>query len=600
MLIRPLWVLLCGFFAASAPLGHLDAQEASQAEILPPGVDRVLYVPLSPEEAELNPRLQRQEADIISRYMRDSGLSEVVSLAPVKNPALYRAVEGGLVMESRAALCANAGGDSLFNKLDLAKKAMSGGDLKKAGVLLKSVREALPCAPRKMSRTQIGEIFLLTGLVFLDAGQNEEGETWIRSGLSVDEDLKSSPLIPERFIPEMEPLAFAATSGEMVDARLSPEQGELWDPRNLVIDGRRMLFDRVFLELVPGYHYVQLSLPDGTSWGAILTLDAGQIYDVIEGVRGTLNVRAIYADQAKKAVDTGEASDALSQGLRYYTKSLRREEVYLARVFPKGGAEADLMIRRFHVERGFEMPEEILAEASDPSTGWVPVQFAPPWAVDLAFGFSQIQTSDLDYRSTGLGLELNARYLLARQFYLGGSLGGGVRFSQEIEDGPTDIMAANPDLAGSIYGGIDIPLGAASIRGDLGYLRQLYALDNIGYGCQLSDTSLSGQLIYTCSEDLALGAEDDEVGSQSPIPFAFKSAPGGPRFRLTLVFTPFKSEGVQLQGLLRAGYTPLLLNLPNEGKGAVGGQDVIYQFKDGSNSQILHRIDVNFGLSGAF
>lgn len=591
---RNAWWLAVVLLATCA--GVVRGQEAGPAVGLPPDTARVLYIPL-PDDT--SPRLKRQELSLITRFFRTAGLAQDISAVSTGDPSLFAAVEAGLVMDARAVRCGQGEEDDVLGRIDDARKLVGQGNYEKAKETLERAREGLPCATQKLGRRQLAELFLFNGLVAMEAGLRGEGEVWIRSAVSVDEELKTSSVIPEKYVGDIERLAFEAESGEKVDARLSPNQGDLWLPRNLVIDGRRLIFDRMFLELVPGYHYIQVALPDSTSWGALLFVEPGQIYDLIEGVRESLHLREHFDTQVSRAVDEGNLEPALAQGLLYYAKSIQRDEVYLARLRQAEGNTAVLTLRRFQIQHGLHVPEEVGRHARKDDPAQVEVQFVPPWGVDAALAVSPMRSPTLPYRSIGLGVELDGRYLITQQLYVGASLGGGARFSAKVDGQEVSNLSTWPDLSTAAYVGLELPVGNASVRADLGYLQLLYPLRELPFECVLSNTLPSGELLYACSDDPA-----DLVGStpedQARIPFSFSGIGAGPRVRVGLVFAPVDTDAVQIQGLLRFSYTPLFLRLPEEGPAVVDGVAVSYELQSDAYAQLFHRLGLTFGITGTF
>lgn len=598
------WWLLALALTGAAPVAR--AQEGVPPQLgIASDVERVLYIPM-PEGT--SPRMKRQEVPLIARYFRSAGLADTIDPVPAQDQIVFQAVEAGLVMDAREVRCADIEGGQVIGQIESARKAVAEGDYAAASQALEKARHGLPCATRKIGRRQLGEFFLFTGLVALQQGVKGEGEVWIRSALAVDADLKTSPIIPDRYVGELERLAFEVESVEKVDTRLSPDQGELWLPRNLVIDGRRMIFDRMFIEMVPGYHYIQLTLPDETSWGALLFVEGGQIYDLIEGVRSSLNLRELFDTQMILAIRDGVLEPALAQGLRYYARLLKKDSIYLAQIREQaeeveGDAatasrnQAVLVVRRFDADGKLVVPDAVLKDQVAEGTSAVAVQFVPPWGIDLVIGSAQIQNGELAYKSNGLNLEVNVRYLASQQFYVGAALAGGVRFSAEVNGLEVSNLSTDPDLSATGYVGLDLPAGPLSVRTDLGYIRHLTPLTNLPFLCALGSGSGSGY-VYSCSDDPAEIA--DVSGAQDVIPFNFSGTGGGPRIRLALVFSPFVRDVIQLQGLIRASYTPLVVNLEESGSATVDNVPVQYEFLSGSNTQLFHRLDVAFGVSGTF
>lgn len=588
--------------AAAVSLDPAMAQE--DTNVLPPGVERVLYLPL-PDTT--SPRVKRQETAIIQRSFRQAKLANQVSILPIEDPEVFKSLEPGFAIYARQARCGEVDTSPMSSILVDTRVALREQRLEDAGKKLEEVRALLTCLNAPMNRKEISEIFLMTGLSLLGTDV-VEAELWLRSALAADDTIRSSDLIPEVLRPDVERMSSEVESGPQVDARLSPEAGELWEAKNFRVDGRPVIFDKYFLELVPGWHYLQMSLPDRNTWGALVRVDSGEVADLVDQVRATMGVRTLFDAQMAIALDEGRLEPALAQGLKHYATRLERSQVFLAKMTTTTENTGELTIRRYDKERGLDVPPEIRMKGNENSP-FVPVQFVPPWGFDANFAYSQINQQSLSYSTSGLNLELGGRYLLTDRLYGGAGLSGGARFTEVVSPLKDYNPAGKVDMAGSGYVGTELGLKSFALRADLGWLQHLGPLYDIPYTCRLRpDQTQNGVHNYSCAADPA-DLEGDEALTGASTTFLLKGVAGGPRLRATLVFSPFRQEGIKMQGIMRVAYTPLMVRLPPNGDVMVVDASTpdaapapAYYLLHSSDdySQVFQRIDLGFGVTGTF
>ena len=142
-------------------------------------------------------------------------------------------------------------------------------------------------------------------------------------------------------------------------------------------------------------------------------------------------------------------------------------------------------------------------------------------------------------------------------------------------------------------------MGSVALRTDLGYLRHLLPYHNIPVDCVLGRTQDPSEYAYACSPE-ASDLEAAAAEGQTPTTTDFTGIAGGPRARLALVLSPLRNDVMQVQGTIRAAYAPLVLTIPEQGQVLDEGQEVSYEFIGGTNSQLLHRFDLTFGITATF
>jgi hypothetical protein len=566
------------------------------------GQEKVLFIPIQGSSEDIQ-EVREREAQSIQRVMHSHGLAVATALTPYSAPEFYLQVEPHLLLAHKAEVCARQELSSV--PAELLKRGIAewrAGRMDDARQALEAARAALPCAQNRLTRPQLAELLLWSGLSEPDPDA-PQARAFLRGALATDPLLLESPGLPSDRMALLQRVLFEVEKSlEPVAMRLPQGEGEAWSMKNLSLDGRRLVFDKNFIQLMPGMHYVQITLADESTYGALVEVAAGKSTDLARLTRERMGLLTRFDAEFSKILSEGTLSPSLEQGLKDYCRLLQRPQVYLAAM----SKESDgiwLTLRRFHQEKGLEL---VLTDrkAGNAPTASTPVKLSMPWAIDAQLQAANILQPSLDYRSLGVGLELDAWFSPAKFLRLGGFVFGGVRSYRLANADDKPILVADSELVAGASVSTVVPLGSRlSLVPDVGYLQPFTAWRGLKAYCDpVYTTSEEGSHpIYSC--DL------DSTAVENSLVFNMRAMAGGPRIRLGMEFRPFSRDTFTLRAMARIGYSPLLIRFNElsevittvtDDAGNTITEVVYVSLPEDERAFILHRLDFSLGINGTY
>lgn len=592
-----------GFSLWCTVIGSPCAEGAGSADvqILLPKQEKILYVPIEGDGEQVQ-EVRKKEGQAIQRFFRTRGLAEIPLLTHFDAPEIFQQVEPALLMEERERRCTEK--KSAARPIALLREAQAAfaeGNPAKARRQMTQLRTQLPCVPHRLPRQQLAEFLLWMGLVSPDI-ESEEAQSFLRGALSTDPLLVDSERIPERVIEKVRKVSYELENNlRPVDVHLPQGEGDMWTHKNLLLDGRRLVFDKLFTQVMPGTHFLQITLPNDRVLGTFFTIAAGTTPDLAQLARRQLHIDQLYSQQFTQALAAGYASSALTQGFKLYAIKLKRDYFYLTSITDEEDGTW-LTVRRFHIDRGIEVPELDSLPSDQGVTASVPISLFQPWAVETSFSFTALTGGQTDIRSSSGSFELDAFYLFSKRIRLGLDLGLGGRSYRLLDAGGNSSLRADSDFQVGASIGAVIPIGNSDLLPDLGYARHLVPLRGLPMYCSDIPTVEPGNdPVYQCGFSQA-----SNPNSQV---FNLRSSAAGPRLRIGLAFKPFSQGNITLRGLFRVAYSPMIVSL-NKTIGIdlttqdpSGGEEIesaILAIDEESQRWLIHQLGFSLGINGSY
>ncbi len=591
---------LAGMISLVCPVhtGFASFLAATEAEVplLFPEQEKVVYLPLEGSSAAVE-EIRPKEVHGIARFLRKQGLVATPAMTSALAPEVYLQIEPMLIQEAQREACGDAPEVSPQTLLLDAQARFQTGDTEGARAQLALARQALPCWQERASRSFAAELLVWSGLTHL----NPESETalgWMRAGLSTDPLLTESPKLPEAAVKYLRKVYADMEYVAQVDLHLPQSRGSVWSHENLILNGRRLVMDKLFLQLPPGIHFLQVVLPDGQLWGTFVDLRPGGNTELAAVIREAFELPQRYRQQIARVLSEGYASPGLLQGFKVYAIKLAREQFYLAAIT----LESDgpwVTVRRYQMDRGIEVPEADGLKTEAGYTASVPISLSRPWAVALSADYAVLLAQDPGFVSHGSGLDLAFTYRLTPSLHAGVFAGLGARLYDQSSDGAGGSTVADMDATGGAVVGLSLPLGSkVRLLPAVGYIAHLNRFRGLPIACVATDSTYGS---FTCGDDL----QDDP---ESHV-FFVRGKGSGPLARLTAQLAPLGNGAFTLRSLLRVGYSPLLVYLPEsttvmltteDAAGAKETTPVDIAVDAGSQFRLLHQVTFSAGLHGTY
>ena len=595
------WVaVLLGLVSAILPAepGLASSIAATEVEVpvLFPEQEKVVYLPIEGTSVKVE-EVRQKEVHGILRFVKKEGLMASPSITSAMDPEVYLQVEPLLMQEVQKEACSQKVEVSPEALLMEAQARFQTGDTAGAREKLEIARNALPCWQERAGRAFAAELLVWSGLASEDP-TSDEAVGWMRAGLSTDPLLVESPKLPDEAGRRLRDVYAEMEYLPQVDLHLPQGNSGVWGHENLILNGRRLVMDKLFLQLPPGIHFLQVVMPDGQLWGAFLDLQQGGNRELVAVARDAFQLPDRYREQLARLLDEGRASPGLLQGFKVYAIKLARDAFYLAAITLEG-EQPWITIRRYHIDRGIEIPEVEALRVDGGYTASAPVVLTSPWSLDVSAAYSALLGSDPAYLSHGSGVEINLTYKVMGAFRL--SLFGGIqgrlyRLASEDDRGDT-VADADPTLGATV--GWQIPLGPkASLRPELGYAAHLNRFRGLPVPCVAQD---SGYTTFDCS-----AAYQDYPES---VVFNLRAKGSGPVARLSFAAAPIGGGALTLRMLFRVGYSPLLVHLPDtttvmvtieDAAGSPETTSADIALDAGSQFRVLHQMMGSVGLQGTY
>lgn len=598
-------VLLCVLGTVGLALAAEDGSALAE------GAERVLFLPLAGEDAE-SIRLKEKEAPGTARFLKSRGWVQTPALLPVTSKEVYQQVEPALAIAMRQEACQGREQTRPAESLAQAQSRMLDGDLDGARKWLDQVRQELPCSVNRLSRSQMSELFLWSGMVHPD-WPGEDALAWIRTGLGVDPAQANNPRLPTERQEVIEQVA-----GELdrdyprVDLHMPEDEGSLWSLKNLALDGRRLVFEKLFVQLIPGHHYLQLTLPNEQTWGTFLTIEPGTRPDLAAEVRRALGLGKRFDKEIHQLLYEGYASPALSDGLKRYLEKIRRDRV----VFTGLSREEDgsyMTVRQFSIS-GKVNVAHVSSETGEAVEASTKVVLSQPFEGESGLRISSIRAPELTYvgdvegltggyRAPSVGLELGVWRVLGPSVQLGGSLTFGLRAFPIVGVEGVNDGVLGLDLEPAVGLRTHFALGPVlRATPEVGYRLHGVAYRGLPLYCSgiPSADATSGLPAYACGKTWM---EDPEA-----LLMNVRGVPHGPYVRVGIELKPFFRGLVTLRTQARLGYSPLFVSLDEripvtlttrDTSGVIAEEAMLLVDED-SRSLMLHQVDVLFGLNGVY
>ncbi len=505
----------------------------------------IFYLPAEGSGGEdLAPEEERQA---LERFARRRMIERPLTLVSLTDDEILAIVEPIVAREARKRACAGVDPESARAYFDQARGLWAGGDGEAAKAALSQVRLTLPCAAAPLSRVELAEFFLLMGL-----GDGPASEEWLRGALSAD------PLIIERR--DLPPAALRGLDAarDHAENKLAPvgmrivnKEDRLFTSSRLLVDGRRFLFDKTFIRLFPGYHYVELILDGGQRWGFFTKLDAGETVDLTSLARRELGLDRTYREAIIRLLGEGTLDTLMRESLRRILREYSVEQVYIAALsFEEDGPWISL--RRYRGDSGLDVPPVRGAEAGEVPVAGQRVSLHHPWALDLAFWYSSLRRADDAYHGRGSGISLRLERRLSTAWRMGIDLDLGIRAWPLDQGGGARVLSPGMDVLSGIGLSRVLSVGDWSLRPELGIVAHLTRLRGVTILCdsQPMEPDLDPP-VYMCG--------DDAAALSSPVHVNVRGRAIGPRARMGLVSPVFSRRRFTLRGVARLGYSPLFV-----------------------------------------
>lgn len=583
------------------PSTTIAAAPADEVTALQPGQDRAFYLPIFGEGIQIE-RLREKELAATERFLRKQGISLTPSLLPVTAKELYLQAESSLAMDLHRVACKGKERGTLSDGLARAQARLLDGEVGEARKWLDQVRAQMPCSEERLTRAQMAELFIWSGLTH-EAWPTEPALAWLRTGLSVDPEQAQNPRLPTNAVSIVKKAAYEVDRDvPRVDLHMPQDEGPLWSLKNLTLDGRRLVFEKLFIQLTPGMHYLQLSLPNERNWGTFIELEPGSKPDLAESVRKQFGLRERFQKEIQQLLFEGFASPAFIDGLKLYTLRLKRDKLLFTALTEEDDGSW-ITARQFSLDGTISVPAMSLATADTP-TASVPLILSQPYTLDAAFQYSGMLGPTLaNYRTPGSALTLDFWRLLGAQWRVGLTTAVGARafLLSDVEGNAT--WQGNPDLELGVAAGYERSLGAGRrLLLDAGYRMHLTGLRGIPVFCNSAvsidpDTGLKS---FNCSPD--------DLESPDSYRFNLSALPHGPRLRVGLELKPFYQRLLTMRMVLRMGYSPLLISLPDQANITLKTQDLnateqeeaLLHLSDDIRTHWLHQLDLGVGITGTY
>lgn len=600
---RLTWVLFSLLISCliSLPFKALAAAPADEVTALQEGQDRVFYLPIAGQGLTIE-RLREKELAATERFLRKQGVSAAPSILPVTSKELFLQVESSLTMDLHRLACKGKDRGTLSDGLARAQARLLDGAVDEARRWLTQVRSQMPCSEERLTRAQMAELFIWSGLTH-EAWPTEPALAWLRTGLTVDPEQVQNPRLPTDVLSIVKKAAYDVEHDvARVDLHMPQDEGPMWALKNLTLDGRRLVFEKLFIQLTPGMHYLQLTLPNERSWGTFIELEPGSKPDLAESVRAQFGIRERFQKEIQQLLFEGFGSPAFIDGLKLYALRLKRDKL----LFTALTEESDgswLTMRQFSLDGSIQVPP-MNPPSGDGQTASVPVVLSQPYALDAAFQYSGMLGPTLaNYRTPGSSLTLDFWRLFGSRWRAGLTAGLGARgFLISDVDGTANWLGGL-DLELGMSGGFEQSLGGGRrLELDLGYRVHVPGLRGLPVFCDpnASVDPDSGVKSYEC-------AADDVTDSKS-YRFNLRAVPHGPRVRAALELKPFYQRLLTMRMVLRMGYSPLLISLPDrvnitlttQDLSASQQEDALLHLSDDVRTHWLHQLDFGVGVNGTY
>ncbi len=597
--MNPRWLALCLGMILLTPVldvGAASPLAATEAEVpmLFPEQEKVIYLPIAGSSAAVE-EVRQKEVHGITRFFRKEGLVASPVVTSAMEPELFLQVEPMLMLEARQAACQDAADVSPEALLLDAQARFSSGDVSGARDRLARAREALPCWQVRASRSFAAEFLVWSGLTAEDP-ESDVALGLIRAGLSTDPLLTESPKLPDEALQRLHRVYADMEYLPQVDLHLPQGRRTVWARENLILNGRRLVLDKLFMQLPPGIHFLQILLPDGQLWGTFLDMRQGGNVELAAIAREAFGLLERYRQALERVLAEGWGSPGLMQGFKVYSVRIARESFYLAGIT----LETDgpwITVRRYHMDRGIEVPEAEALKTDGGYTASVPIVLSRPWSVDLSAGYSGLWGQEPSYFSHGSGLTLELTYQVTPRVTLGafGTLGGRVyRMAAEPSGGTT---VSDVDVSTGATVGVIVPLGTRlRIVPDVGLVAHVTRFRGLPVSCVAGDDASS----FSCT------SVDDAPDS---FVFNLRAKGSGPLVRLALQMAPFGEGAFTLRSMLRVGYSPLLVFLPESATVMVTTEDAAgikettaaaVSLDPDSQLRLMHLFVFSAGLHGTY
>lgn len=579
----------------------LAAPTADDITPLKPEEERVFYLPIAGTGVKIE-RLREKEVAATVRFFRQQGVASAASLIPATGKELFIQVEPSLTMALYHEACAGREKASLSDVLARAQARSLAGDFDEARRFLAQVRAQLPCAEERLTRTQMAELFIWSGLTH-EAWPGEPALAWLRTGLGVDPEQVHNPRLPYERLEVVKKAAYELDRDiPRVDLHMPQDEGLMWALKNLTLDGRRLVFEKLFVQLTPGMHYLQLTLPNERTWGTFIELEAGTRPDLAEEVRRKFGIRERFTQDLNRLLFEGFASPAFADGLKLYLMKLKRERLFFSALTEESDGSW-VTARQVHLDGTVSVPA--LAEAPpDMPTASLPVVLSQPYTLDFTVNYSGMLGPTLsNFRTPGSALELDIHRLVGGAFRVGLSTSVGARAYQLTTVDQVGEWTGALDVELGLLFGRDFSLGnGRHLIVDGGYRAHLMPLQGIPVYCGATysiDTE-TGLKAFDCG---AAFATDDTAYR-----FNLSAIPHGPRVRVGIELRPFFQRLLTMRTVLRVGYSPLLISLQDRvnitltTSDTVGSsqEDALLFVADDARSHWLHQMDFGVGINGTY
>lgn len=580
------------------------------ASALVEGADRVLYLPISGDDGE-TVRLREKEVPGTVRFLKSRGIVPEPVLLPVSSKEAYQQVEPALAIAMRQEVCRGREQTRPSESLAQAQARMLDGDLDGARKWLEQVRQELPCSVNRLSRNQMAELFLWSGMVH-PAWPGDDALAWIRTGLGVDPAQSENPRLPSERQDVIKQVASELDRDfPRVDLHMPEDEGSLWSLKNLTLDGRRLVFEKLFIQLIPGHHYLQLTLPNEQTWGTFLTIEPGTRPDLAAEVRQALGLKARYAKEIQQLLYEGYASPALADGLKLYLARLRRERLFFTSLSREDDGSY-LTVRQFSSTGKVSVPQA--SEGGEVGEASTRLVLSQPFELESGLRISSSRSPGLTYtmpvdgldggyRAPSMGVELGGWRVIQPTLQLGATLYLGARSFPIVDvDGANDgVLGVDPEL--SLGARMIVPvLPWLRLSPEAGYRAHLIPFRGLPVYCGATPTvdETSGLSSYSCGQSW----KDDPEALLMNV----RGLPHGPYLRVGAELSPFYRGLVTLRSLLRVGYSFQSISLAEQipvtlttrdSQGATS-EDAWLLLDADSRSLSLHQLDVVFGINGVY
>lgn len=596
LLLLCLW--LTSLLLVNTP-GYAFLSKGEELTPVEPDQERAFYLPIEGNDLTAE-RLREKEVPATDRFLRREGGLTRPSILPTSAPELYLQVEPFLAMDMHFATCKGKEKGGLTELLARAQARLLAGEVESARAQMETLRTRMPCAEDRLNRSQMAEMFIWSALSH-PLWPQEPAMLWLRTGLAVDPEQASNQRIPSDKLENVRRAAYEIERDlPRVDLHMPQDEGAMWALKNLTLDGRRLVFEKLFVQLTPGIHFVQVSLPNERIWGAFIELEAGTRPDLAGEVRKVLGFRERYRQELRTLLFEGVATGPFLDGLKTYALRLKRNFLYFTALTEEEDGTW-ITFRRFEDTGSITVPLRENQNGDIPSAS-SPVVLSQPYEVELGLGWSGMLGPDLEnYRSPGGALSLDLNRRLGRSWRVGTMLVLGGRAFERLNVEGESTWFGEPDISLGLFVGHDQRLRRGfHVLTDVGYSVRLNPLQGLPVYCDPTMSLEGGIKTFQC------GPEDVDA----PDSYRFNAAayPHGPKVRMGLSFRPFYQRILTLSTLLRVGYSPLLISLPNPVNITLTTQDTVGQQQENAQlilaeslrSHWVHQLELSVGIKGTY